>query len=400
MAIAISPTPTLISESDFSNADIPNGASVFEIARYSKPSLFAVAYSDEENAESAYLEYFPLEDYAGIGEVTSLYNQDADGYRYDGCPANRIIRGKGGRFAGCRPGGSVLSTTPKVEAPTRITSKTNIAQLRAIADRLGLEKPKNAHKRESWREVIRAHPRGGQYFGEAKKQKNIAEPKTRKTKTKRMVDTHLNFGVDLSQSSSEYLLQTAKVLEEKYGFTKQESVRATWGVHTFTTSLYPKIRAADRGENKSVVMQRHAKGINKYLEKMPKHDGVIYRGLEIDENKFDTKIFEKSLTNPKGLDAFSSFSTDREVAERFARRGVAGSIGEDKFEVILTVRNKSGVSIQALSRTPQEDEVLVPKGTKYKILAKKDTTKMEEDEYADLDEPVRVRTVEYILEEV
>jgi Inorganic Pyrophosphatase len=136
--------------------------SIYLIQRSNADDLFAVGYENEEVAEEAYLAIAPLNGYLGIEEITS---ERSDSLRLD----RNYVRDSRGRFA--RVAGS--SQPKEVVAPDRINSKTNIAQLKAIADKHGIEVPKKAHKRASWHEAIKAHPEGGQYFEKKPRAKNL-----------------------------------------------------------------------------------------------------------------------------------------------------------------------------------------------------------------------------------
>jgi hypothetical protein len=101
------------------------------------------------------------------------------------------------------------------------------------------------------------------------------------------------------------------------------------------------------------------KSINQYLEKMPSFDGAIHRGMSFD-SKADRDAFVSKISGGYSLEAMSSFSSSKNTAKDFATQAGSG--------ILFTVKNKSGVSIKRLSQVEEENEVLVPKDTRYRIV--------------------------------
>jgi hypothetical protein len=169
--------------------------SIFAIFREDAPDIFAVNFENEEAAEEAYLKVAPLGSYLGIEEITSeAYADDEDGLRLD----RTYVRDTNGRFARTAGSGSSMSTSTKKEkpaAPDRINTKTNIAQLKAIAEKHGIPTPKSPHKRESWKTAINDHPEGRQYF--EKKPRKAATSKKTEPETKKSggIDKILDDGI-------------------------------------------------------------------------------------------------------------------------------------------------------------------------------------------------------------
>lgn len=148
-------------------------------------SVFAINFQSEIEAEETYLLDNSIDHYLGIGEVIPIeLTEDGEDCNQDaGCPKDRIIRGAKGRFAGCRPaggggggGGGVAASD--VEAPKTINSKTNLAQLRAIAKKEGIAAPtKGANKRQTWIDAIEKKA-GDKYKGVRGKAGGVATAKT------------------------------------------------------------------------------------------------------------------------------------------------------------------------------------------------------------------------------
>ena len=109
-------------------------------------------------------------------------------------------------------------------------------------------------------------------------------------------------------------------------------------------------------------VQSSIESIDRYVKKMPAYEGVIHRGMSFNSDDARTDFLSK-ISKGYSLEAMSSFSSSRIAAEEFAAARTSSSRG-----VIFTVKNKSGASVAALSRMKKEEEVLVPKGTKYRIV--------------------------------
>ena len=107
-------------------------------------------------------------------------------------------------------------------------------------------------------------------------------------------------------------------------------------------------------------IQSSIDSIDRYVKRMPAFEGVIHRGMSFKSEDERTSFLSK-ISKGYSLEAMSSFSSSREIAENFAG---------DANGIIFAVKNKSGASIQQLSGEHDEEEVLVPKGVKYKIVGK------------------------------
>lgn len=178
--------------------------------------------------------------------------------------------------------------------------------------------------------------------------------------TPSMVDTHDYFpnvetGVfDVAKHESFALAKEALI--KMTGLTPQEVERGMKGIIDFTGSYSDAIRKSEQNGKPN----GKAQDINNLLQKMPKYDGAVYRGLSLDEKGFQAFLATNKAGGKMSLNAMSSFTTDTGVAKRY-------SSGND-HGVLLAVQNRSGVSIKNLSKYKGEDEVLVPRGTKYTIL--------------------------------
>ena len=108
-------------------------------------------------------------------------------------------------------------------------------------------------------------------------------------------------------------------------------------------------------------VQSSIESIDQYVKKMPAFEGMIHRGMTF-KSEDARKSFLSKISKGYSLEAMSSFSSSKKIAEDFA--------GTSSNGIIFTVKNKSGASIKQLSKIKEEEEVLVPKDTKYRIVGK------------------------------
>ena len=97
------------------------------------------------------------------------------------------------------------------------------------------------------------------------------------------------------------------------------------------------------------------------LSSAPRVDGTVYRGLNFTSaGRYDT--LKKSLGDPGMLfkdPAFMSTTTDLTNVEKF-------STGRNK--VVFTIKSKSGVAIEAASKSIQEKEVLFRRNVEFRVI--------------------------------
>ena len=150
------------------------------------------------------------------------------------------------------------------------------------------------------------------------------------------------------------------------GMTKSESRASAKAVNAFTDEDYEKIRKAEYAGIKTAQIV----AINRYLDKMPKFSGEMFRGKQF-KTQQDIDNFVEKLKEGHSyeLPAMSSFSSNKETATTFAVEGALGLAQKSSpSSVVFKITgNKSGVTVKHLSVNVEEDEVLVKKGAKYKI---------------------------------
>lgn len=160
--------------------------------------------------------------------------------------------------------------------------------------------------------------------------------------------------------------ETIKKVAEILGSDEEKATFVSKTLNSWTSHGYKDIRDTEKKGKTSPK----TKAINEYIEKAPKFKGEISRGVNFrDEDTLNN--FIKSAENGIELTAVSSYTSSNQIAKKFAR-GQSVDVGlEGKYGVIIKVANNTkGVSISPFSFYKPEEEVIVPKGTKYKLKGK------------------------------
>jgi hypothetical protein len=108
--------------------------------------------------------------------------------------------------------------------------------------------------------------------------------------------------------------------------------------------------------------QDEVKLIDEVIDKQPKWDGEIYRGMKVKKSFIDNIKSSIGDTLELSPNSPTSFSSDMKVAHNFAHYSPGG--GES---VVLKMKNKRGSSIAHNSNFPGEGEVLHKSAEKYTI---------------------------------
>lgn len=174
-------------------------------------------------------------------------------------------------------------------------------------------------------------------------------------------------------------------LAEIHGVSRTVAKDRVAAVEHFSGSEYPGIRAGDGdrptyytedGKKKDTTPwhREQAKLINDYINDSPKYDGVIYRGFRQDtvDGAAYVEDIKKALRSKDGysLRSFSSFSSNYEIAQNFAAKTDGGDDPPEAF-LIEVKRNTRGASIRSISTITDEDEVMVPKATRYRYIGER-----------------------------
>lgn len=190
-------TDLFLKAEDLEVLNLPFDTKIFEIERLNYPYLYTTKFKSEEDAESAYLESYPedLEEYNGVLDVThtlfTLLNTDCE-IQTDAKVKGNLCRGANGRFISCGSGGAGGGSEPskktKTTAPKTINSKTNIAQLKAIAKAEGVKLPeKGLNRRQTYIDAIQDKV-GDKYKPGKKSATKTEKPEAKKEKKKKELE--------------------------------------------------------------------------------------------------------------------------------------------------------------------------------------------------------------------
>jgi SPP1 gp7 family putative phage head morphogenesis protein len=174
-------------------------------------------------------------------------------------------------------------------------------------------------------------------------------------------------------------------LAEIHGVSRAVAKDRVAAVEHFSGPEYPGIRAGDGGRSTYYTEdgkkkdttpwhREQAKLINDYINDSPKYDGVIYRGFRQDtvDGAAYVEDIKKALKSKDGysLRSFSSFSSNYEIAQNFAAKTDSGDDPPEAF-LVEVKRNTRGASIRSVSTITDEDEVMVPKATRYRYIGER-----------------------------
>jgi hypothetical protein len=144
--------------------------------------------------------------------------------------------------------------------------------------------------------------------------------------------------------------------------SKENGQKMLDSLQDYTVGSYFGINAyIRRGDSGEKNMDEEIKNISDLLQSAPKMTGTVYRGMKFDSNE-DCNKFISELENNKifKCEAFTSTTMDKERAMGHAR---------SKYNNLLfEIKSKSGVFLNGMSEFPNETEVLLDKGSKFKIL--------------------------------
>jgi hypothetical protein len=153
----------------------------------------------------------------------------------------------------------------------------------------------------------------------------------------------------------EYKEKFYQGVAKKLGVSLQEAQESLDAIYNFTYTGYEYMRQNDRANKKDLELQ----AVYKFLEKAPKYKGEVYRGLKFSgKESYNEFIDAFQVGKVNKLGELSSFSSTLSVAKGFS---------SSKYPVVIHVAsNRSGASIKKFSAWSNEDEVLTPKGAKYR----------------------------------
>ena len=112
--------------------------------------------------------------------------------------------------------------------------------------------------------------------------------------------------------------------------------------------------------------------IKQFINDAPKFKGEVYRGLQYPTNDPESKNrwdnFVKNVEGSKEIkfESFLSTSSEQMVGINFA---TTQHYGKNMKSCLITIKTKSGVSIESISQVQSEHEVLIDSNKTYKIIS-------------------------------
>lgn len=164
----------------------------------------------------------------------------------------------------------------------------------------------------------------------------------------------LQLAHDYRQYDSE---ERIALLESQLGVSREQARDYAEAVFQWSIDKYSVIRAHQQNPNENIEGKRQAELIEDYITKSPKWGGdTTYRGI----NNVSPETFEKLTTIGTQIDmnGTSSWSTNEATSWEFASEGI----------VFVSKTQSLGTSIRHLARGRQENEVIVSKNAKYKVV--------------------------------
>lgn len=166
-------------------------------------------------------------------------------------------------------------------------------------------------------------------------------------------------------SKSEQIPDSPEAIAQVTGLSADDASKAYDSIRAFAGIAYSDIRDYEAFGKGGSQAKQHAENINKYLDRAPVYDGEMFRGFAFSsKSRFDD--FMKGVSSKKmEVNAMSSFTKSRKIAEQFA----GGGLGDAEYQVVMRVRKSKpvGADISKISKLTEEEEVLVKKGSRFKI---------------------------------
>jgi hypothetical protein len=195
-------------------------------------------------------------------------------------------------------------------------------------------------------------------------QKPQAQPKgTERVPAAKQSGSHSDYP---DYKAGKNLADVARAVSDTCGVDEEEGKFISKTINSWTKTGYKKIKKSQRADEQTPEVA----AMNKFIEKSPKFDGEIYRGMAFASPKKLEDFISSVSGGSMSLDSISSFSSDKDLAIDFAS-GTGGTSAKSSNALLIRVKgNKSGVSVVPFSAPDHksEAEVVAPKGAAYKML--------------------------------
>ena len=105
----------------------------------------------------------------------------------------------------------------------------------------------------------------------------------------------------------------------------------------------------------------HVKRLDELMINSKNLKGTVHRGMALSDDVFKQFETKTQVGNTMKIDSITSTSLDSDIAEGFM------APGRGEKAVLMHFKTKTGTAIDKLSIHPEESEVLLRKGTKFKV---------------------------------
>lgn len=133
-------------------------------------------------------------------------------------------------------------------------------------------------------------------------------------------------------------------------------------IDNYTSITYSTVIKYQRTGKGNAFAKKQVEDLVAATKKLPKFKGTVYRGIAVNKKTAQSIVKQKSVE----LKSFASTSKDLKVAKVFASARKSND-GTSSF-VEFHMRVKTGADIELLSSIRNEREVLLSKGTKFKVV--------------------------------
>jgi hypothetical protein len=160
----------------------------------------------------------------------------------------------------------------------------------------------------------------------------------------------------------------AKLSEWRKSLTSEEMD----SIGEYTGPTFKKIRSCqNEGKGCNEKITSHMGNLSKALERAPKFEGEVYRGVAFTSKKklveFVAAVQKEGFLVEKG---FTSTSSSKSIASKFTKKQKTSSFEaglQQEKSVLIKLKSKTGVDISAVSSYPKEKEVLIKPPSKWKL---------------------------------
>lgn len=123
---------------------------------------------------------------------------------------------------------------------------------------------------------------------------------------------------------------------------------------------------ADKGSPQNAEIKQQNDNLNNYLDQANKYQGNIYRGMSVEGADAESVLAKYKVGSSVDLDSKQSWTKDLSNVNNRLTSVANGQ--KNPVKITLEYPNsKSGVDVSGQSNFPEESEVIIPKGTSYKV---------------------------------